>query len=240
MDPRSYRITAVLTVRPVRRLTLAEDAYESVKSLIMDHLLAPGDRVSIDGLARQLDVSPTPVREALARLESEGLLHRRAMAGYTVTPLLTRKQFDELFELRLLLEVPAAGLAAGPAATATGPAATATATEPGLRPADAALPDAPITGGYASYAAFTAADARFHDRIAAASGNTMLREAFGRLHVHLHLHRLHFPPSHVGVSGEEHARIVAAILARDEGGARAAMHTHLVAARDRHLPFFGA
>jgi DNA-binding GntR family transcriptional regulator len=217
----------VLKVRPVRRLTLAEDAYESVKSLIMDHVLAPGDRVSIDGLARKLDVSPTPVREALARLESEGLIRRRAMAGYTVTPLLTRKQFDELFELRLMLEVPAAGLAA-------------TAPDPGLRPADAALPERPVTGGYASYAAFTAADARFHDRLAEASGNAMLREVFGRLHVHLHLHRLHFPPSHVGISGDEHARIVAAILARDEGAARAAMRAHLDAARDRHLPFFGA
>jgi DNA-binding GntR family transcriptional regulator len=221
-------VTTVQRVQPVRRLTLADDAYESVKALVMDHALAPGDRVSIDGLARQLDVSPTPVREALARLEADGLVRKRPMAGYTVSPLLTRGEFEELFEMRLLLECAAAEKAAGRASTEV------------LRrlATSAPLPDVSTDTGYAGYAAFTAADARFHDRVARASGNHMLREAFSHLHAHLHLHRLNFPASHLGISGAEHLRIVEAITAGDGRGARAAMRAHLAGARARHLPYF--
>ena len=45
----------------------------------MDHILPPGERVNIDALARELDVSPTPVREALARLEADGLVRKRPL-----------------------------------------------------------------------------------------------------------------------------------------------------------------
>src|SRR5262245_38899724 len=95
------------------RVTLADGVYESIKALIMDHAVAPGDRTTIDALASQLGVSPTPVREALARLESDGLVRKRPLAGYTTTPLLSRAQFEELFEMRLLLEPAAARRAAG-------------------------------------------------------------------------------------------------------------------------------
>src|SRR5689334_8294458 len=135
-------------MRPLRRLTLTEDVYEAVKSLIMDHRIAPGERVTIDALARQLAVSPTPIREALARLESDGLVRKRAMAGYSTTPLLGRAEFEELFEMRLLLECPAAGRAAGRRADGgidDGELAALA--------ADADLPDRLTGSGYAGYAA---------------------------------------------------------------------------------------
>lgn len=215
-------------MRPLRRLTLTEDVYEAVKSLIMDHRIAPGERVTIDALARQLAVSPTPVREALARLEADGLVRKRAMAGYSTTPLLTRAEFDDLFEMRLLLECAAAARTA----------ARVGAVDTDSLAADAKLPDRLDGDGYAGHAAFTAQDARFHERVAAASGNALLHAAIVRLHAHLHLHRLHFPASHLGTSGEEHRRIVAAIRAGDPTAAAAAMRAHLDAARDRHLRAF--
>jgi DNA-binding GntR family transcriptional regulator len=214
-------------MRPLRRLTLTEDVYEAVKSLIMDHRIAPGERVTIDALARQLAVSPTPVREALARLEADGLVRKRAMAGYSTTPLLTRAEFDDLFEMRLLLECPAAARAT-----------TAAGVDVDSLADDAELPDRLDGDGYAGHAAFTAQDARFHERVAAASGNALLHAAIIRLHAHLHLHRLHFPASHLGTSGAEHRRIVAAIGAGDPTAAAAAMRAHLDAARDRHLRAF--
>lgn len=215
-------------MRPLRRLTLTEDVYEAVKSLIMDHRIAPGERVTIDALARQLAVSPTPVREALARLEADGLVRKRAMAGYSTTPLLTRAEFDDLFEMRLLLECPAAARTAARVDTV----------DTDSLAADAELPDRLDGDGYAGHAAFTAQDARFHERVAAASGNALLHAAIVRLHAHLHLHRLHFPASHLGTSGAEHRRIVAAIGAGDPTAAAAAMRAHLDAARDRHLRAF--
>ncbi len=215
-------------MRPLRRLTLTEDVYEAVKSLIMDHRIAPGERVTIDALARQLAVSPTPVREALARLEADGLVRKRAMAGYSTTPLLTRTEFDDLFEMRLLLECPAA------ARTAT----RVDAVDTDSLAADAELPDRLDGDGYAGHAAFTAQDARFHERVAAASGNALLHAAIVRLHAHLHLHRLHFPATHLGTSGAEHRRIVAAIAAGDPTAAAEAMRAHLESARERHLRAF--
>jgi DNA-binding GntR family transcriptional regulator len=92
--------------------TLADEAYSRLKSRIMRSELAPGAKLSIDGLAKQLAFSHTPIREALARLESEGLLARRPLSGYTVEPLLSATEFADLFEIRMLLEPLAARRAA--------------------------------------------------------------------------------------------------------------------------------
>jgi DNA-binding GntR family transcriptional regulator len=216
-------------VHAARRVTLTEDVYAAVQGLIMDHAVAPGERVNIDALARRLEVSPTPVREALARLEADGLVQKRPLAGYTATPLLTRAQFEELVEMRLILETVAARRAAE--------ARLAEAEIAGLR-AGADLPDHPDGDGFTAIAAFTAQDARFHHGVAELSGNRMLHAAVVRLRAHLHLFRLHFPAVHYGVSAREHHRVVDAVAAGNAGAAEAAMRAHLTAAAGRHLPFF--
>jgi DNA-binding GntR family transcriptional regulator len=198
------------------RSALSDDVYSALKSLIMDHSIPPGARVTIDTIAKRLNVSPTPVREALARLESDGLVTKRPMAGYTTTALLTREEFEHLFDVRLLLECAAAAHAADLKSTAE-------------------FPVLPVIEPGQGYADFTAADAAFHDAVAAASGNPLLHEAITRLHSHLHLHRLHSPTDVAGRSQAEHDAIVAAIHAGDAARADIAMRMHLEAARDRHL-----
>ncbi|MFC5925011.1 GntR family transcriptional regulator [Micromonospora vulcania] len=216
-------------LRPARRLTLAEDVYESIKALVMDHVLPPGERVNIDALARELDVSPTPVREALARLEADGLVRKRPLSGYTTTPLLSRAEFDDLFDVRLLLECATAGRAATQASTEDRRRISAEA---------AATVDVEAGDGYRRHAAFTALDARFHDLIAEVSGSPLLRDTVTRLHSHLHLHRLYFPTAGAPDTNTEHQRIAAAIAAGDAPGASEAMRAHLTAAQVRHLPAF--
>lgn len=221
-------------MRPARRSTLADDIYESVQALVMDHAVAPGERINIDALARQLEVSPTPVREALVRLESDGLVRKRPLAGYTAAPLLTREQFDELYEMRLILETAAARRVARQVATDH-----ATADQLARLRSEADLPDpVPDAEGYAGIAAFTAQDARFHRLLAEQAGNLMLHDAIIRLRSHLHLFRLHFPTTHHGTSTREHHRVVDAVASGDADAAGQAMRTHLLAARSRHLPFF--
>ena len=62
---------------PVRRAeSLADQAYRSIREGIATGLFKAGDRVTERGLAARLDVSPTPVREALRRLEQDGLVER--------------------------------------------------------------------------------------------------------------------------------------------------------------------
>ncbi|MEU8255640.1 GntR family transcriptional regulator [Micromonospora inaquosa] len=222
-EPREGRL------RPARRLTLTEDVYESIKTLVMDHILPPGERVNIDALARELDVSPTPVREALARLEADGLVRKRPLSGYTTTPLLSRAEFDDLFDVRQLLEGATAGRAATHASVEARQRISAEA---------AASIDVEAGDGYRRHAAFTALDATFHDLIAEASGSPLLRDTITRLHSHLHLHRLYFPVTGALDTNTEHQRIAAAIVAGDAAAATAAMRAHLSAARERHLPAF--
>ncbi|MDI6101841.1 GntR family transcriptional regulator [Actinoplanes sp. NEAU-A12] len=215
----------------IRRSILSDDVHESLKTLILEHRLAPEDRLNIDALARELQVSPTPVREALARLESEGLVRKRPLAGYTVSPLLTRDEFNDMFDMRIILECSAARWAAERASAEARAAVTAEAGVP--FPAHEIGQD-----GRRSHALFTALDARFHDLVAAGAGNPLLRDAITRLHAHLHLHRLYFSYTENHTTLVEHRRIANAVADRDPTAAAAAMLDHLTAARDRHLRAF--
>jgi DNA-binding GntR family transcriptional regulator len=212
----------------VRRSTLREETYHAVRNLIMEHDLKPGERINIDELTRQLDVSHTPLREALARLEAEDLVRLRPLVGYTVAPLLDATQFDDLFRMRELLECAAAELAARNATDAERTGL--------LRAAEAPPKPARRSGGWRSHAAFTAADAHFHDLLAAASGSPLLRDGVRRLHAHLHLHRRHLPYERSAETLEEHRRIAAAVAQGRGEAAAEAMRAHLAGSRDRHWP----
>ena len=221
----------------LRRSTLGEGVYETLTALVMGHTLAPGHRINIEALARELDVSPTPVREALARLESDGLVRKRPLVGYTVTPLLTRQEFTDMFDMRLVLEGAAARWAAQRAdkdqrKAIVAEAATTMAADT-ITPAGADEAD-----GWQSHAAFTKLDAQFHDLVAEVAGNPLLRDGIARLHAHLHLHRLYFPYAQSGTTAEEHRNIAAKIRAAKPDLAEAAMREHLTLARERHLAAF--
>src|SRR2546426_5899812 len=99
-------------VRLPNRRVLGDSVYEVIKGLVIDQRVEPGSRMNIDSLARQLTVSQTPIREALARLEADGLVIREPLRGYSVAPLLDASSFDQLYDMRLLLEPEAARHAA--------------------------------------------------------------------------------------------------------------------------------
>ena len=91
--------------------TLTEQAFDSIKRQIIQLDLPPGARVTESQLASELGLSKTPVREALARLEQEGLVEIIARSGYRVGDV-TLKDARDLLAVRTLLETEAAGLAA--------------------------------------------------------------------------------------------------------------------------------
>jgi DNA-binding GntR family transcriptional regulator len=136
-----------------------------------------------------------------------------------------------MFDMRMVLEGAAARWAAERATDADRDSILAEADTA----VDLGEPDA---GGHRSHASFTALDARFHDLIAEAANNQLLRDGIIRLHAHLHIHRLYFPYAQTGTTSEEHLRIAAAIGAGDGDAAEIAMRGHLSAARARHLPAF--
>ncbi|MFE4951940.1 GntR family transcriptional regulator [Leifsonia sp. NPDC056665] len=207
---------------PARR-ALADDVHDAVLGLLMDQVIEPGSRASIDGIARRLGVSPTPVREALARLVSDGLVAKKALKGYTAAPLLDSDGLRELFEMRRLLEPYATRSAAGEIDPET------------LDLLDQLCEDVHRSGEAAQtgedrfkdYKEFANQDAEFHRLIAAHSGNTLLEDAIVRLRSHMHQYRIYFKHGVVAETLREHEAVVAALRARTPAEAEQAMLDHI-------------
>jgi DNA-binding GntR family transcriptional regulator len=87
--------------------TLAEQAYALVKQAIFDFELMPGDRFSEAELSQATGVSRTPLRQALQQLQREGFVLVFPKSGWQVAPL-DFDVFDQLYDLRVLLECHAA------------------------------------------------------------------------------------------------------------------------------------
>lgn len=214
----------------VRPSSVVDGVYDIIYNRLMALEIAPGARVAIDNLARDLGVSQTPVREALARLEREGLVSKAHLIGFSAAPQLTRKQFEDLYAFRLLLEPEAAALAA----TRMTPDAL-------KRIEDAA---ADMTGGASPmdrtsrYSRFARADAHFHDTILQIADNQVMRQALSGQHVHLHLFRLLFHSRVTEEALEEHARLLEAFRAHDPKAARDAMQAHIQRSHDRLVQAF--
>jgi len=83
--------------------SLKEEVYKLLRELILVNELLPGQKLSIEELARELDISPTPVREALAKLDSDGLLELSRNKKPRVTQI-TEDDVGETYEVRRMLE----------------------------------------------------------------------------------------------------------------------------------------
>lgn len=101
----------------LERKGLRDRVYDLVLDMLMGSNVEPGTRLSIDAIARDLHVSPTPVREALVQLERTGLVTREPLKGYRVAPSISDRQLEALFDTRIVLEGGAAELATREAAT---------------------------------------------------------------------------------------------------------------------------
>jgi len=226
-----HRRRGVTAATPVpRRQALADNVYEAVKGLIMDHEIEPDARISIDGLARQLEVSPTPVREALARLESAELVVKEPLRGYRATALLSHEQLADLYQFRLLIEPWAAAQAAR----------LATEDDREQLRAEMATAHVPNETGYDAYKTLTAHDTRLHVLIAELAGSDQVRQAFERTHCHLHIFRLSYHRTIGTQTIDEHQKIVDAITRADPDAAEQAMRDHLATScYERLLPLYG-
>jgi DNA-binding GntR family transcriptional regulator len=202
------------------RRMLADEVYAAIREFLFDQRLEPESRLSIDGLARDLGVSPTPVREALARLAADGLVVKEPLQGYSAGPLLDRVALSKLYELRLLLEPEAAQRVAQRPSKELVAELQAAVQE--MKRCEPAL-------GYEQYSSFVSADAAFHASIARASGNEYLEEALERLRSQLQLARLYYRHGVIGGRDAitEHRAIVEAISRRDPEEAAHRMGEHL-------------
>lgn len=99
-------MTQTLAERPsgkIRRITVADSATTEIRRRILSGEIPDGTPVRQDALAEDFGTSRIPIREALSRLEAEGLVASFPHRGYVVTAL-SREEIKELFELRAMLE----------------------------------------------------------------------------------------------------------------------------------------
>ncbi|MCW3838093.1 GntR family transcriptional regulator [Sphingomonas canadensis] len=88
---------------PVQRNTLKDQSYAQLRQALITGRFEPGENVTVKLLAEQLGSGIMPVREAVQRLVAEGALVNLP-SGRVYVPALTRAEFDEVIEIRLLLE----------------------------------------------------------------------------------------------------------------------------------------
>jgi DNA-binding GntR family transcriptional regulator len=212
-----------------RHKGLADDVYGAIFNKLMALEIEPGAHISVDGLVRELAVSHTPIREALGRLEGEGLVLKTHLVGYSAAPQITKRRFEELYDLRLLLEPDGARRAA-------------VQLEPAQMTRLRALAEKMRRLGSRrerlSYAGFARLDGDFHDLVMAAAGNQLICEALSHLHTHFHIFRLMFHARVTEEALDEHALLIDALDRRDGDAAAAAMRRHIERSRDRLLVAF--
>jgi DNA-binding GntR family transcriptional regulator len=194
---------------------LAERAYDRLREAIVDGVLAPGTKLSERGLAVALGVSAQPVREALRRLEGEGMVETRARSGSFVAALETAR-LVEMGRIRAALEGAAAGLAARSATSAD---IAALRSRLGAMHAATALGDPAV---------LRRANEAFHTTLHAIGGNAFLIRGLHTLGAYDHIGRARVleVDDQPRLALDEHAAILAAIAARDPDAAEALMRAH--------------
>lgn len=202
--------------RQLERESLRDQARQAIRTSVITGELESGRLYTIGAFATRLGVSATPVREALGDLAKDGLVQIIRNRGFVVPPL-SEHDLDEIFELRLMLEVPAVGLSAGQLDEAQ-QAACRLYVEAGT----AAAHEGDLV-------AFLEHDAAFHRQLLLPLGNERLVEIIGRLRDQTRLYGL---PQLAGeglltVSAKEHENLLEAVEAGDADRARDEMTRHL-------------
>ncbi len=214
---------SLVGARVRRGPTLVQQVYDALCKDLVAGRLVPGQRVVLDRLAAELGTSPTPVREALARLIQEGLIVAGPNGRLQVIDL-TPDYVLDTFAVRAALE----GLAAELAATRMD--------EGRLRRLEQVINEATVALGEGRYEVYARADAFLHRSVAEAAGNQVLNRNLTMIRVHVdfilgYSHRS--AGDHLRASHAEHLRVVAALSARDPTGARQAMEDHIRGAGQR-------
>lgn len=215
---------------------LSERVYRAIIRLVMRGELSRGAPLRIEELSRILNVSPTPVREGLTRLEAIGLVVHEPRKGFRVSPPLTGERLERLLDARELLEVGAVSLA-----LVGGGLKFPQALRSALHAQEAAVSayhhgtqTSPEEERDASWAVIEA-DLAFHGVIFDFTDNPFVRIMADSLHGHAH-HVRQTPNRRLSDDLEvvtEHAVIVRAAESGDRAAIESAMRMHLRFVRKR-------
>ncbi|MHA1571445.1 MAG: GntR family transcriptional regulator [Alphaproteobacteria bacterium] len=205
------------------RNTIGEQVFCELRDRISTGRLQPGEKLRPDEIAAQLDVSLTPVKEALLRLSAEGLAEATPRHG-TVVRRFSKTHAAELFEVREMIETWA--LRAGYAANRVTPAF--------LEQIAETIEDLSMTtkdGRFSDVETAMDTDRRMHLLIVGLGGNSMMMDWYRRVISQTEFIHLYAVKPERGVETEvEHRAILAALKTQDLAKVREAIHAHFVSA----------
>ncbi|MGW0195418.1 GntR family transcriptional regulator [Nonomuraea sp. NPDC003201] len=202
-----------------RRQVLADDVYDVLREMLLSGHIPHGSRVKIDALAAQLKISNTPIRQALGRLEADGLVSKHPYRGFVAADLPDHKTISDLYECRLLLEPPTAARAARE-----------------FRAEDRAFLRRQVDVPGGDLTMLAKADELLHGKLAEMARNLVVAETLERLFVRSRAFRIFYAREGAAeLTRDEHEAIVRAVVAGDSPAAAAAMTAHLRSAGERML-----
>jgi len=208
------------------RKLLADEAYERIRYAIFNFLLLPGDRFTEQQLCDRLNVSRTPIRQALFRLQQEGHVEVLFRNGWRVLPL-DFKLFDALYDFRILIETEAAerlceGRISGDLAASQ--AVLDQLVKVWLVPKNKRLFDAQQVSSL---------DEAFHCAIVQATGNPVIQSTHQEITERIRvIRKLDFTRTpRIDATYDEHAQILRAILNKRANEARRLIRAHIEASQ---------
>ena len=206
---------------PIQRTALHDEVVRKLSSMILRGELAPGSRVQEKALCDRLQISRTPLREALKVLASSGLVEPRPNRGAWIAPL-RATEVAEAFDVLSILERRAGEL-------------SATRLSPAEIGAIGRLHETMLGYGAAAHSEKRLrVDLQIHRMIVEAAGNNTLATMHAALAIKVERARYlaAISPERVRHSLEEHAVILAAVRARDPARLAKALHSHCLDTRD--------
>ncbi|GAA2247550.1 GntR family transcriptional regulator [Herbiconiux moechotypicola] len=211
----------------VSPLQVKDRVYERLREALIDQVFAPGEPLREATLTELYGVSKTPIREALVRLQQDGLVEIAAYRGARASSY-TEADLAEIFEAREILECECVRRAAAAPGPEIGERLAAT-----VDSAERAIAAGDLAAGAASLDEF---DEVLFEQLK----NALLDEIRQRLSMHLRrVGRVNLTPESVARSLAEHRTIIAAVVAHDPDGAEEALRAHLRSVQRQQIEALG-
>ncbi len=217
----SDRGTGTQHVRPLRRVAITADVYQSLRDAIFSGELRAGERLDVQGLAGTFEVSNQPVKEALNRLALEGLVVIKPRSG-TFVRSLSADEMNHILDARLMIES---------FAVRNMKSASAEAIEQ-LDGLAKVLGDIANATPFA-YLKYNEADIAFHEGLVDLAKNPELLRLYRSLHSHYVTARAYFSSAQEKTLANEsdHQEIVRAIREREKRRAVSLVESHILSAQ---------
>lgn len=199
----------------INQLRISDQVYEYLRGEITTGRLVPGERLDLDQLVERLKVSKMPIKEALGRLATEGLVDIQSRRG-TYVGRVDARDLEETFEVRRVLEMLAGELAVKR-----------------VRESDLARLRELIVRmeGSSEVAAHVELNFQFHGLIVELSDNRKLIEMYERLSVPIQVAGIHYRSEgwleRLAQEQQEHRAIIEALASRDDEGVTRAISAHI-------------